>query len=341
MSNRSNICIYGNTITGENLGSGVGVFAGKNTDTNMQFKTIAVLGGLSIITGGTTITISGKTGGGTTYNFISSGATIVTTAGNNITIYSPTGGTGGGTITGATNGLSVFGKNIALGGALTGTTNINGGQTLSINQAILNLSGNTCVNIGGNVKLLTTPINAATATCALVWDSGTTIIKGYPVINEWVSSTSELLYTGQKFAYPTQTIMQTDVSTCIIIPNYIQICDINLKIVANTPIFTIPASMTALLNRAKLIILNDASPTCFSISIGNNACVDPNQSNNNLANLQQISDVLTNETYELDLITRHQGVPQSLGSTVYFRVGSGSTSSCNLCAHLLIEGFVY
>jgi hypothetical protein len=175
----------------------------------------------------------------------------------------------------------------------------------------------------------------------LVWDTGTTQIKGVPVIDEWVSSVSELTYTGQKFAYPTQTIMQTDVGTCIIIPNYIQICNINLKVVADSLLFTIPAGKTALLNRAKLIILNDASPTCFSISIGNNYCVIDNCSYNNLANLQQISNVLTNETYDLDLSTRHQGVPQSCGSIVYFRVGSGSTSSCNLCAHLLVEGFIY
>ena len=64
MSNRSNICIYGNNITGENLGNGAIVFAGSNTDTNMQFKTILVTGGLSIITGSTTLTISGATGGG-------------------------------------------------------------------------------------------------------------------------------------------------------------------------------------------------------------------------------------------------------------------------------------
>ena len=249
--------------------------------------------------------------------------------------------TGGGSITGGTNGLSVYEKNIGLGGTLTGETTINGAQTLNINQSILNLSGNTCVNITGNVKLVTTPLNAATATCALVWDSGTTIIKGYPVINEWVTSESGLTYTGQKFAYPTQTIMQTDVGTCVTIPNYIQICNINLKTVADTLIFTIPAGKTALLNRAKLIMLNDASPTAFSISIGNNACYIGNCSNNNIANLQQISNVLANETYELDLSTRHQGVPESCGSILYFRVGSGSTSICNLCAHLLVEGFVY
>ena len=250
--------------------------------------------------------------------------------------------TGGGTITGATNGLSVSGKNIKLGGTLTGYTIINGGQTFDINQNILNLSGNTCVNITGPVKLITTPANGASSSTGLVWDTGTTQIKGVPVINEWVSSTSELLYAGQKFAYPTQTIMQTDVSTCVTVPNYIFIKNINLKTVGDTLIFSIPSGKVAFLNRAKLVILNDASPTCFSVSIGNNCCIpDPSLSMNNLANLQQISDVLTNETYELNLTTRHQGVPYCCGVDVFFRVGCCSTSGNNLCAHLLVEGFLY
>jgi hypothetical protein len=184
--------------------------------------------------------------------------------------------------------------------------------------------------------------NGATATQGLVWDTGSTLIKQVPIINEWVSSTSEILYTGQKFAYPTQTIMQTDVGTCVTVPNYIVVRDINLKNVGDTLIFSIPSGKVALLNRAKLIILCNASPTCFSVSIGNNCCPgDPSLSMNNLANLQQISDVLTNETYELDLSTRHQGVPDTCGVDIFFRVGCCSTSVNPLCAHLLVEGFVY
>ena len=198
-----------------------------------------------------------------------------------------------------------------------------------------------CITINGQLAI-TGVTTCNTANTALIWNSGTSVVHGFPIIDEWVGSEVELLFAGQKFAYPTQTIMQTDVSTCITIPNYIQICNINLQNVGDTAIFTIPSGKTALLNRAKLIILNNASPTCFSISIGNNACIPvPNCSYNNLANLQQISDVLQNETYELDLSTRHQAVPATSGSTVFFRVGSGSTSICNLCAHLLIEGFVY
>jgi hypothetical protein len=344
MGNRSNILLVGNTTTAQNLGGGSAeIYIGKNNGNNLQFRTISATGSsIQIYQVDNKILIGGGGGtGGTSYNFISSGATIVTTVGNNIIIYSPTGGTGSGTITGGTNGLSVSGKNIKLGGTLTGETTINGAQTLNINQTILNLSGNTCVNITGNVKLLTTPANGASSTTGLVWDTGTTQIKGVPVINEWVCSESQLCYTGQKFAYPTHSIFQVDVGSCVAIPNYIFIQNICLKTVGDTLAFTIPACKTALLNRAKLIILNDASPTSFSISIGNNACYIGNCSNNNLANLQTINNVLTNETYELDLSTKHQGVPAASGANVYFRVGSGSTSACNLCAHLLLEGFLY
>ena len=78
MSDRSNISLVGNTTVGTNLGGGTCVFKCKDGGNNLQFKTIAVLGSLSITSDGTTITISGATGGGTggtSYNFISSGAT--------------------------------------------------------------------------------------------------------------------------------------------------------------------------------------------------------------------------------------------------------------------------
>jgi hypothetical protein len=162
-----------------------------------------------------------------------------------------------------------------------------------------------------------------------------------PVIDEWVSSESGLTYTGQKFAYDSLSILQTDVGVCRMIPNYILIKNINLKTVGNIFAFTIPVGKAALLNRAKLIFLNDATPTCFSVSIGNNYCVTDNLSYNNLANLQQIQDVLTNEIFELDLSTSKVGAPEVCGSVVNFRVGSGSTSANNLCAHLLVESFLY
>jgi hypothetical protein len=96
MEDRSNIKLVGNTTTGQNLGTGAGVFKCKTNGNNLQFKSISVTGSsLSIISGSTTITISGSTSGGN------------------------------GTITGGTNGLMVFGKNIVLGGIFTGATLIN------------------------------------------------------------------------------------------------------------------------------------------------------------------------------------------------------------------------
>ena len=313
----ANVTIYsptggtsgGGTITGAtNLGSGNGSIYTSISDKNLQFKTLS---------GGTNITL--------------------TSNGNYIGINTPTISV---PITGATNGLSVTGKQIKLGGTLTGTTTINGAKTLNINQTVLNLSGNTCVSITGAVKLTTTPANGAASLTALLWDSGTTLIKGVPVIDEWVGATTELLYAGQKFAYDTQTILQTDVSTCVTIPNYILVQNINLKNVGNTLAFTIPVGKTALLNRAKLIILCDADPTGFKVSMGNNCCLgDESLSMNNLVSLCQIADVLTNETY--DLTPLQHGVTIGSNSLVYFRVASGSTSANPLCAHLLVEGFVY
>ena len=96
MKDRSNIKLVGNTTTGQNLGTGACVFKDKNNGNNLQFKTISATGNsVQIIETADQIYISGATGGGA------------------------------GTITGGTNGLSVFEKNIGLGGIFTGATLIN------------------------------------------------------------------------------------------------------------------------------------------------------------------------------------------------------------------------
>lgn len=157
------------------------------------------------------------------------------------------------------------------------------------------------------------------------------------VINEWVATESAICHMGQKYAYDTHTVAKTDLSTCNIFQNYIFIQNINLKNVGVTEIMTIPTGKKVFLNRAKLIILNDASPTTFGVSIGNNA-----SSYNNIFGAYAIDDVLTNETYDLPLDTLPgQAVAQSAGSTLYFNVVTGSTNVNNLCAHLLVEGFTY
>ena len=84
----------GGTVTGGlNIGSGVGIYSSLVTG-NLEFKSLR-----------------------------GSGNTYVVQSGNTIIIRS-SGGTGGGTITGGTNGLGVSGANITLGGILTGTTTI-------------------------------------------------------------------------------------------------------------------------------------------------------------------------------------------------------------------------
>ena len=174
---------------------------------------------------------------------------------------------------------------------------------------------------------------------ALVWDSGTTLVKKLPAIDEWVNSESELLYTGQKLAWDSQIIMQTDVGICNIIPNYKLIQNINLKNIGNNMSIVVPQNKRLLINSAKLIFLNDADPTSFNISMGNNACgTDENLGFNNLVSAVQIDDVLMNETYEL--IPQQKAVVWSDGN-VYFRVRSGSTNGNELCAHLLIQSFVF
>jgi hypothetical protein len=347
MSNRSNINLVGNTTTGQNLGNGDAcIYLGKSNGNNLQFRSISATGGsIQIYQVGNRILIGGGGGtGGTSYNFYPSGGTIIKQVGSNITIYSPTGGTGTGTITGGTNGLGVSGKNICLGGTLIANTTIgNGTCALSIKANQLNLTGVTGVYVSGTTHLKTTPAVGTCSDVALTWDSGTTAIRKLPIITEWVSSISELAYTGQKFSYPTQSVFQTDVGVCSIIPNYIFISGICLSTVCTTLIFTIPSNKNILFNRAKLIMLCTAIPTGFAVSIGNNYCgLGVQCSYNNLATCQTICDVCANETYELCLFCgtcRQCAVRYNDGSTIYFNTVSGST--CSLSANLLIEGFLF
>ena len=96
MNNRSIICLVGNTTTGQNLGAGAGVFKCKSGGNNLQFRSISSTGtSIQIFQVGDKILVSGSTGGGT--------------------------------ITGATNGLGVSGKNVCLGGTITTSTDISSG----------------------------------------------------------------------------------------------------------------------------------------------------------------------------------------------------------------------
>jgi hypothetical protein len=117
-----------------------------------------------------------------------------------------TGGTG---ISNANNGLTKVGNAVKLGGTLTGTTTISGGQTFNINQNIFNLSGSTSVNITSPiVTLQTTPPAGLTSDAVLVWNSVDKNIKTVSgaalgdknnVYSHSAVTTSVLLTTGSSY----------------------------------------------------------------------------------------------------------------------------------------------
>jgi hypothetical protein len=169
--------------------------------------------------------------------------------------------------------------------------------------------------------------------------SATNIVEEISVIEEWVSSISGLTQIGQKFSCPTQSIFKTDLDVNTTLPNYIFVQNINLKTVGNTLILTIPTGMNCLLSSAKLIILNNASPTSFTVSIGNNS-----SSYNNIVSATVIDDVLIRESYEL--IIQSTGLPIMAvaalsGASLYFKVSVASTFATDLYANLLVLGYLY
>ena len=124
-----------------------------------------------------------------------------------------------------------------------------------------------------------------------------------------------------------------------IFQNYIFCENIDLETIGSTLLFTIPENKKVLLNRAKLIMLKDATPTEFTVSIGNNQ----NTGYCNLLAPYSIDDVLMNDTYELPICACSVGICTGLQccAQVYFYVQTGATGSYSLCAHLLLEGFIY
>jgi len=161
------------------------------------------------------------------------------------------------------------------------------------------------------------------------------------VIDEWVSTIGELSYPGQKFAYPTQTIFQTDIGCCVTIPNKIFVQNVQLCTVGNNCLFTIPAGKNVLINSAKLIMLNNATPGSFTVSIGNNSCTNASLSYNNIFANCTIDDVLLREVYEIAPVQSNAVCCDGscCGNAVYLRVQTAA--SVALCANVLIEGFVY
>ena len=66
-------------------------------------------------------------------------------------------------ITGATNGLTKIGRNVGLGGALTGDTTITGAYNFNLNT--------TNINLTGTLTLQSTPTGGTTTDAILVWNS--------------------------------------------------------------------------------------------------------------------------------------------------------------------------
>jgi len=76
MGNRSNINLVGNTTQGQNVGSGEGVYKGKNLGNTLQYKSLSVTGTTMAITcDDNNIYFSAATGGGGGTTYWSSGAT--------------------------------------------------------------------------------------------------------------------------------------------------------------------------------------------------------------------------------------------------------------------------
>ena len=158
------------------------------------------------------------------------------------------------------------------------------------------------------------------------------------VVTEW-ASTSGLTDIGEKYDEGVQTLMKVSASKNIIVQNFLFVKNIDLTTVGNTLILSNESGKNLLIKNIKIIILNDANPTSFTVNVGTNST-----SYNNVVNAQNIQDVLTDEYYNLTL----QKVPTGSDGTIvdissnslYFRVSSASSASTLNC-HLLLEGFIY
>jgi hypothetical protein len=162
------------------------------------------------------------------------------------------------------------------------------------------------------------------------------IAREIEVVDEWVT-TADLIYPGQKSAYPTQTMFKTDISTVITVPNKIFVQNVRLCTVDNNCLFTIPSGKRVLINSLKLIMLNNATSSGFTVSVGNNSSSYNNIFGNcTISNNVSIGDVYEIAPAQSKAVCSDGG---TLGNTVYLRVQSAAP--VNLCAHVLVDGFAY
>jgi hypothetical protein len=200
-------------LQGENVGGGTGNVFKQRTGTTMQFRTIEGTGDTAIYQVGDRILISAtgsvtgttqavnvgtgtgvfKSKTGNTLQFrslLGSGNTLISQVGNDVVIYSSG---GGGTITGATNGISlvgVSGATVALGGGLTTPTilTISGSTSLTIDDTRVTKEG---IIYGGDYS-------ASFADNSLVTRKyvDTMAIGLQPKLAVWVATTSNITLSG-------------------------------------------------------------------------------------------------------------------------------------------------
>jgi hypothetical protein len=124
-------------------------------------------------------------------------------------VCSQTSGITANAITSATNGLTKQGQQVKLGGALTGSTTVNGAQTMRFNVTNFNVTGSTAINLGtacvditGAVKLESTPATGLSTDGFLVWNSGDKCVKqvnvGSIISASITGATNGLTKVGQK-----------------------------------------------------------------------------------------------------------------------------------------------
>jgi hypothetical protein len=106
------------------------------------------------------------------------------------------------TISNAINGLTKTGTDVKLGGTLTKDTIINGAYNIGINTTNVNITGSTAVNLGGTVKITSTPANgilySSTPDAVLVWnnsDKQVKIITGVTLVE--IKTITGITYTIQ------------------------------------------------------------------------------------------------------------------------------------------------
>jgi len=175
--------------------------------------------------------------------------------------------------------------------------------------------------------------------------SGTTWIgnsnheaKEISVVEEW-STVSGVTDIGQKYDQQVQTLMKVSAVKTTYIQNFVFVENIDLTTVANTLLINSSSNKNLLIKNIKLIILDTANPTSFTVNVGTNS-----STYNNVVNAQNIQDVIVDEYYNLTLSNVPAGSDGTIvsisGAPLYFRVSSASGAGTLNC-HILLEGFMY